>query len=1172
MQYKLTQFYLLIVLFIGTHCLIQAQTIRFNEAVSSNSTHLDEDEDSPDWFELHNIGGAATQLEGWTVSDRIDEIDKWAFPSVLLEADDYLAVWASGKDRPFFGIARTLFAQGDEVRYLIPNQSLPNQWNRVGFVDLTWEQGKIGLGYGDGDDLTLVPQGTRSVFLRKNFNISDIEHIEELFLDIDYDDSFVAYLNGEEIARANIEGSPPFFNATAITDREAQIYLGNSPERYKVENPRALLQNGTNTLAIQVHNISSTSSDLSIIPYLTAIYNAPTEEGTVPPSLIPSGARFLHTNFKIASAGETLYLFNSAGEFMDSLRVEGLISDVSIGIPAEGGSLQIFDTPTPNAPNPPNGFLGINPETIVFSHPGGLTENLSLSLTGVESPVVIRYTLDATEPNENSLIYSNPISINQTTVVRARAFRENYIPSRIQTRTYIFDGRHELPLISIVSEPSNFFDSETGFYVSGNNASEDFPHFGANFWEDWERPIHFSFYEEDGSLGLAFNGGSKIFGGWSRGHPQHSLSIFARNRYGLEEMNYPIFPNRDYTNFQALVLRNSGNDWSNSMIRDATTTGLMEGTDLEFQAYRPAVVYINGAYWGIHNIREKINEHFLATKFNIPPDELDLLELDGQVIHGDNQDYLNLIDFVEKNTFISDENYQVVTEQIDIENFVLYTVAQIYCNNTDWPGNNIKFWRPKDGKWRWILFDTDFGFGPWGNTDYFFNTLEFAMSPNGPAWPNPPWSTLLFRRLLQNTNFKQAFANRMADELNTRFLPDRVTAHIDRLADAIAFEINPHYDRWGQPVFYWFDRLGSMKTFADNRPNRVKHNIITELDLPAYHRLTLQNDDLSKGFIEVNSLTIEENEWQGDYFEDAPIRLKAVAKQGYQFAFWTGANVPNTAEISVNMTTALTMKAHFEMSNEQAIVINEINYNSNDDFDTEDWVELYNPNESAKDLSNWVFKDSDDSHGFVLPEGTFIDRKGYLILTRNAAKFQAVHPDIPTEKIIGDFDFGLSSSGDAVRLYNDNEVRQDEVYYLSDTPWPSAANGAGPTLELISPELDNSLPESWAVIHEMGSPFESNMDDTSVDVFQHIHNLQLFPNPFTDKINIQFDIPASGRIAARLFDRNGSLIHTLFEGELNAGAHQLEKNLDFLPQGIYFLQLEEGESNQNVAYIRFVKI
>ena len=215
------------------------------------------------------------------------------------------------------------------------------------------------------------------------------------------------------------------------------------------------------------------------------------------------------------------------------------------------------------------------------------------------------------------------------------------------------------------------------------------------------------------------------------------------------------------------MLRNSGNDWysgenwsSNSMLRDGMATGLMDDTGVDHQAYKPAVVYLNGEYWGIHNIREKVNEEFLASNNpGVDPDEIDELEANAGIIEGDNQDYINMINFIQNNSLDDPNNYLTVEQQVDINNFIDYYIAQIFYAYTDWPGNYIKFWRPQitGSKWKWILYDTDFGFGlvDW----YGHNTLQFALEAKGPGWPNPPWSTFLFRNLMENQEFQIQFIN-----------------------------------------------------------------------------------------------------------------------------------------------------------------------------------------------------------------------------------------------------------------------------------------------------------------------------------------------------------------------------------------------------------------------------
>ena len=199
--------------------------------------------------------------------------------------DEYLLIWASSKDRSEINYVRTHVNHGDEFKYIVPNGNI-QYWNTLGFNDESWDIGESGFGYGDNDDETQLPYGTISVYLRKQFSIDDTSLIQGLILDVDYDDGFIAYINGVEIARANINGSPPSYNATTPAEHEALIYDGGIPVRYSIDNPQDFLVNGENILSIQVHNISDESSDLTIIPFLSAIYSDLTDEGIIPPEII----------------------------------------------------------------------------------------------------------------------------------------------------------------------------------------------------------------------------------------------------------------------------------------------------------------------------------------------------------------------------------------------------------------------------------------------------------------------------------------------------------------------------------------------------------------------------------------------------------------------------------------------------------------------------------------------------------------------------------------------------------------------------------------------------------------------------------------------------------------------------------------------------------------------
>lgn len=251
------------------------------------------------------------------------------------------------------------------------------------------------------------------------------------------------------------------------------------------------------------------------------------------------------------------------------------------------------------------------------------------------------------------------------------------------------------------------------------------------------------------------------------------------------------------------------------------------------------------------------------------------------------------------------------------------------------------------------------------------------------------------------------------------------------------------------------------------------------------------------------------------------------------------------------------------------VIINEINYNSADDFDTADWIELYNTSESELDLSGWIMRDNDDTHNFTLPEGTTIEGNGFLILTRDKMRILAEFPNIESIAV-GDFDFGLSSGGDAVRLYDANEALVDEVYYLPDSPWPTLSNGEGYTLELVSPDLDNSLPQNWAPVNFHGSPGLANIlvntDDLSAENLQIIS----YPNPFTGDINLVLTMEEAAEVTIKVYDQNGRLLQQIPYGYLNGGKHNLDADLNHLSAGVYYAKVIVG--NYAPKTIKWVKL
>ncbi|UCH13968.1 MAG: CotH kinase family protein [Bacteroidales bacterium] len=1178
---------LLLIIFLSVSIKALPQELVINEIMSSNTMTLaDEDGDFSDWLEIYNYGATPVNLNGYGLSDNNSVPYMWIFPDITIQAGDYLVVFASDKDRKDMPANyNTIIDWGDQWKYRFVESQPPADWNEIGFDDSGWYDGPSGFGYGDGDDATVI-NNARTVYLRKTFDITDASGITSAILHMDYDDGFVAFINGIEISRAAMgtPGSPTYWDVYTDYDHEALIYQGGTPERFDIDLSGGLLQNGTNVLAIEVHNVSATSSDFTAIPFLT-VGGPGITPGYVAGILNLIDETYLHTNFKISSSGDSLILTSSTSQVVDEIFTDTITADISLGRKPDGtDNWYYFGEPTPGGPNTTYAHNAVTHTLPVASHPGGLyTGALNLTLTSPFPGDTIYYTLDGTLPDITSDIYTSAINISGTTMLRARIIRSNEIPAAVLSSTYIYFEREcNLPVLSVFTDPYNLWDVEYGIYAMGNDASSQFPHFGANFWEDWERPAHIELYETDGTQKFSVDAGIKIFGGWSRGNPQKSLSVFARRKYGDPSINSIVFEDKAIPQFEALVFRNSGNDWMNTMFRDGMLTSLVRNLDIDVQAFRPAVMFLNGEYWGIHNIREKVNEHYVASNHNVDADSVELLENNGDPIVGSGQHYAEMIDFVSNNNLAITSNYEHVKTLMDVDNFIKYELSQIYFNNQDWPGNNIKFWRSTNngGKWRWILYDTDFGFGIWNVQDYLENTLAFALEPNGTGWPNPAWSTLLLRKLTENTTFRNSFINQFADHLNTTFQPDAVVAHINSIADKLDPEIYYHYPHYGESYNNWEGDVENMKTFAEYRVPYVRDHIQDQFSLPGTRNITVNAQPAGTGQVLVNTVFPDSYPWNGIYFRDVPIELKAIPKEGYRFTGWTGDIESEDWVISADPAAYYDFTAHFEedFSTLNPIVFNEINYNSHPSFNTGDWVELYNRSDQAVDLSSWIFKDSEDIHIYVIPNGTVLAPGNYFVLCRDLASFTSHYPEISSRN--GNFNFGLSSEGECIRLYSNTGQLEDSVYYGVLAPWPSEPCGNGPTLELIDPFLDNTLASSWTASVLNGTPGTVNnqyvnIPEISTGEAYSQSPVSIYPNPFRTTLNILINMSYEDEARLSVYNINGELKHVITYSGSYEGTHNItwdgrDEYGNRLPDGLYLIRIET-DNYQTAEKVLFLK-
>ncbi len=796
----------------------------------------------------------------------------------------------------------------------------------------------------------------------------------------------------------------------------------------------------------------------------------------------------IHTDFKLSSSGEEAVLFDPDGDVVDYLRYREQEADISYGRDEKGEFA--YMVPTPKDPN------GVGMKVIeragepVFDKEGGFYKGeITVALTSEDPQERIYYTLDGSIPSKDSYLYESPIVLKENTVIRAIGVKDGVFDSKVVTKTYFIDENSTLPVVSLTVDPKFLFDDEIGIYTVGKNGAPSGGCFGpkmANYFQDWERAATVEFYENNGSLGFKTDAGVEIMGKCSRTVPQKSFAIKMKSKYGNDKLEYKLFKDEKIDEFEDFILRNSGNDWGKSMLRDAfMQTLIKETTDIDHQAYRPALVFLNGKFWGLYNIREKTNKAYLKEHHKVK--KVDLLENNRKVLEGDKEAYDELMDFIKEHDLSDDAAYNYVASKIDIDEYIDYEIAEMFFGNWDWPGNNIRYWRERkdSGVWRWILYDTDFGFALRESVaGVEYNLIDIATASDGPGWPNPPWSTFLIRNLLKNQNFKDKFVEKFMTHLNITFKPDRVKNILNELASVIEPEIPRAYARWEEvhlegdvngyytnytDVNDWYNELEKMRNFADERPGVIVKQLREKFSIDA-ELVSLKINSSKFGGVKVDGIRVF-GDFNGTYFKGQKVVLEAVADEGYKLLSWGGYDSDEN-RIEVVLDSNLTLSPSFTLANPPKIVINEFNYKSAKDFDTGDWVELYNNSDEDVDLSGWILKDDDDSHQFIFPDGLVLPARDYLVVCEDSEKFSSLFPDV--DNYIGDVPFGFGKKSDAIRLYNKDGILIDSVFY--DESWPDAS-GNGATLELLNPNSDNSLKENWresnATAH--GTPGSENM-------------------------------------------------------------------------------------------------
>jgi hypothetical protein len=534
--------------------------------------------------------------------------------------------------------------------------------------------------------------------------------------------------------------------------------------------------------------------------------------------------RELHTNFKLNGDGESLYLVHPSGQIVDSLTFTVQKTNVSYGrcLRKNAVDCRYFPVPSPNQPNPEQGYLGfVKPPTATVAD-GIYSQAVTVTFETPTDAAEIRYTLDGSTPtHHHSIKYDTPLTFNRTTIVRASAFKKDYLPSPTMTRTYLIGVKHTLPVVSIVTDPENLWGSD-GIYDNSTWSGQA-----------WERPASAAFLDTDGIVKTTFNTGLRIHGGASRQRAEkQSFRFYFRRRYGQTKLDASLFPSApDIATLRRIVLRGGYNDsWSHQTAafwNIATYVRDQLVRDLHLDMGRVAAhgdfvaLYLNGEYWGLYNICERISGDFLSRYLG--DGEWDIIK-DDQAREGDSMAWERFKAWYRSVDLSLLANYRLIGQMMDIENFTDYFIINTWAHNYDWPHHNWYAARKRDdenARWFFLVWDAEYAFG--GGREPFQahpNTLVQASSPNGSLG-------LLFNKMLENDEYRAYFTKRFEEHSAGTLQPDSVLKVLEKRLAQVRPEVSAEAQRWRpiKEMADWEEAADHLRDFIAQRDAHFRRHV-----------------------------------------------------------------------------------------------------------------------------------------------------------------------------------------------------------------------------------------------------------------------------------------------------------------------------------------------------------
>jgi CotH kinase protein/Chitobiase/beta-hexosaminidase C-terminal domain/Lectin C-type domain/HYR domain/Secretion system C-terminal sorting domain/Divergent InlB B-repeat domain len=565
---------------------------------------------------------------------------------------------------------------------------------------------------------------------------------------------------------------------------------------------------------------------------------------------------------------------------------------------------------------------------------GRFNAPISVSLSTPTAGATIYYTLDGSDPTPFSSVYSAPINISANAPLRAKTVAAGLTASKTTTHTYLFGVSHTFPIVALSFKNADFFNADTGLYIQ--------------YLKPIDVKTNIELFEPNSNT-AAFSMliSASVQGSTSASLPQKSLDIKPKAALGGATIPYQVFPDLPYNSYKRFVLHSSGQDWGVTQFRDALVSGLfrdiqdlngfMRKPETYMQGFRPAVVYFNGQYWGIHNIRERMTTPYIEQHLGWTPTQYDLVENDLSIFETKNGDSVAWYRFRNEvlgdlgnptpNQYASDVDLAALSTKMDMTNFIDYMIINLYMDNEDWLTNNMRRFKLRNAtdKWKWLCYDFDFTMGlftpqGWNTGDATQNTLT-RLRNLGKIVPYQAGQTepVIFEKCWQNPAFRRRFINRMADIMNSAFTPTRVIGRVDQYETLYKPEIPKHAARWGTPYFpdVWNANLQHMRDFSNARPNMIYNHFLQDdvlrNEITGVNNLTLDVSPANGGSLQLNTLTLAGNRipFVGKYFTGVRIPLKAIPAPGYEFVSWSDPVYGTTDSINVVLFGPLGLTANF---------------------------------------------------------------------------------------------------------------------------------------------------------------------------------------------------------------------------------------------------------------------